>query len=174
MPREPVLRNTCRCPRTSLPHRAFYPTDHVQQDIHPTDNPPPSAQKSRAGKTRRRVGQRRGQLTCTNDLLTCPRPTPRPSCAGLPAPCVTRHPDRSTTNTSSSLAHGARRALRATCTAGGMHHSGKILWNRIAARTIPLFHTISARPPKQSSMVRTFLKVHTLPMLEYALRCRGY
>jgi hypothetical protein len=30
-----------------------------------------------------------------------------------------------------------------------------------AARTIPLFHTISARPPKQPRMVRTFLKVHT-------------
>ena len=32
------------------------PTDHVQQDIHPTDNPPPTARKSGAGKTRRRVG----------------------------------------------------------------------------------------------------------------------
>ena len=29
------------------------------------------------------------------------------------------------------------------------------------ARTILLFHTISARPPKQPRMVRTFLKVHT-------------
>jgi hypothetical protein len=55
MPREPALRNTCRCPRTSLPHLAFHPTDHVQQDIHPTDNPPPSARKSGAGKTRRRA-----------------------------------------------------------------------------------------------------------------------
>ena len=39
--------------------------------------------------------------------------------------------------------------------------------------TIPLFHTISARPPKQPRMVRTFLKVHTRPRLAYALRCRG-
>ena len=31
-----------------------------------------------------------------------------------------------------------------------------------AARTILLFHTISARPPKQPRMVSTFLKVHTL------------
>jgi hypothetical protein len=66
MPREPVLRNTaantCRCPRISFPQRAFHPTDHVQQDIHPTDNPPPSARKSWAGKTRRRVGRRRGRL----------------------------------------------------------------------------------------------------------------
>jgi hypothetical protein len=45
-----VLKNTCRkcpenqrCPRTSLPQCAFHPTDHVQQDIHPTDNQPPSA-----------------------------------------------------------------------------------------------------------------------------------
>ena len=28
-------------------------------------------------------------------------------------------------------------------------------------RTILLFHTISARPPKQTRMVRTFLKIHT-------------
>jgi len=69
MPREPALRNTCRCPKTSLPLRAFHPTDHVQQDIHPTDNPPPSARKSGARKTRRRVrearrrvGRRRGRL----------------------------------------------------------------------------------------------------------------
>ncbi len=40
--------------------------------------------------------------------------------------------------------------------------------------TIPLFHTISASPPKQSRMVGTFLKVHTRPRLAYALRCRGY
>jgi hypothetical protein len=45
-----------------IPHRAFHPTDHVQQDIHPTDNPPPSARKSGAGKTRRRVRRRRGRL----------------------------------------------------------------------------------------------------------------
>jgi hypothetical protein len=43
-----------------------------------------------------------------------------------------------------------------------------------AARTILLFHTISARPPKQTRMVGTFLKVHTRPRLSYALRCRGY
>ncbi len=42
------------------------------------------------------------------------------------------------------------------------------------ARTIPLFHIISARPPKQPRMVGTFLKVHTRPRLAYALRCRGY
>jgi hypothetical protein len=43
-----------------------------------------------------------------------------------------------------------------------------------AARTILLFHTISARPPKQPRMVGTFLKVHTRLSLAYALRCRGY
>ena len=36
--------------------------DHVQQDIQLTDNPPPSARKSGAGNTRRRVGRRRGRL----------------------------------------------------------------------------------------------------------------
>ena len=35
-----------------------------------------------------------------------------------------------------------------------------------AARTILLFHIISARPPKQPRMVGTFLKVHT-PRLAY-------
>ena len=39
-----------------------------------------------------------------------------------------------------------------------------------AARTILLFHTISARAPKQPRMVRTFLKVHARPRLAYALR----
>jgi len=62
MTREPALRNTCHGPRTSLPERAFHPTDHVHQDIHPTDNPPPSARKSGAGEARRRVGRRRGRL----------------------------------------------------------------------------------------------------------------
>ena len=43
-----------------------------------------------------------------------------------------------------------------------------------AARTILLFHIISARPSKQPRMVSTFLKVHTRPTLAYPLRCRGY
>ena len=62
MPREPTLRNTCLGPRTSLPQCAFHPTDHVQQDTHPTGNPPPSARKSGAGEARRRVGRRRGRI----------------------------------------------------------------------------------------------------------------
>jgi hypothetical protein len=43
-----------------------------------------------------------------------------------------------------------------------------------AARTILLFHIISARPSKLPLMVRTFLKVHTRLRLAYPLRCRGY
>jgi hypothetical protein len=62
MPREPVLRNTCCCPWTSLLQCVFHPTDHVQQEIHPTDNPPQSALKIGAGKTRHRVGLRWGLL----------------------------------------------------------------------------------------------------------------
>jgi hypothetical protein len=65
MPREPAMRNTCHGPRTSLPQRTFHPTDHVQ-DIHPTDNPPPSAQKSGAGEARSRVGRRRVRLPSSN------------------------------------------------------------------------------------------------------------
>ena len=44
-----MLRNTCHGPRTSIPQRVgcLPPhTDRVQQDIRPTDNPAPSAQKS--------------------------------------------------------------------------------------------------------------------------------
>jgi hypothetical protein len=43
-----------------------------------------------------------------------------------------------------------------------------------SARSILLFHTISARPPEQPRMVRAVLKVHTRPRLAYALLCRGY
>jgi hypothetical protein len=35
-----------------------------------------------------------------------------------------------------------------------------------SARTILLFHIISARPSKQSRMVRTFLQIHTRPRLK--------
>jgi hypothetical protein len=56
----------------------------------------------------------------------------------------------------------------------GLFDFSKALFITLPARTIPLFHTISARPPKQPRMVRTFLKVHTRPRLAYALRCRGY
>ena len=42
-----------------------------------------------------------------------------------------------------------------------------------AARTILLFHIISARPSKQLRMVRTFLKVHTRPRLAYPLRSQN-
>ena len=63
MPREPALRNTCHGPRTSLPQRAFHPTDHVQQDICPPDNPhSPLARKRGAGEARHRGGRRRGRL----------------------------------------------------------------------------------------------------------------
>ena len=40
----------------------------------------------------------------------------------------------------------------------------------LAFTSVLLFHTISARPPKQPCMVRTFPKVHTRPRLAYALR----
>ena len=40
----------------------FRPTNHVQQDIHPTDNQPLSSQKSWAGEARHRVGRRWGLL----------------------------------------------------------------------------------------------------------------
>jgi hypothetical protein len=57
---------------------------------------------------------------------------------------------------------------------GGEEEGGGVRSGPGAARTILLFHTISARPPKQPRMVGTFLKVHTRPRLAYALRCRGY
>jgi len=55
MPQEPALRNACRGPRTSLPQRAFHPTNHVLQNIHPTDNPPQSRRRRKAGRERHDV-----------------------------------------------------------------------------------------------------------------------
>ena len=40
-----------------------------------------------------------------------------------------------------------------------------------AARTILLFHIISASPSKQPRMVRAFLKVHTRPRLGWRIHC---
>ena len=54
----------------------------------------------------------------------------------------------------------------------GKEEGGGVRSGSGAAKTILLFHI--ARPSKQPCMVRTFLKVHTLPMLEYSLQCRGY
>jgi hypothetical protein len=48
---------------------------------------------------------------------------------------------------------------------GGEEEGGGVRSGPGAARTILLFHTISARPPKQPRMVGTFLKVHTRPRL---------
>jgi hypothetical protein len=57
---------------------------------------------------------------------------------------------------------------------GGEEEGGGVRSGPGEARTIPLFHTISARPPKQPCMVRTLHKVYMLPRLAYALWCRGY
>ena len=51
----------CRCGVIPLQQRALHPTDHVQQETHPTDNPPQSARKNGAGEARRRGGRRRGR-----------------------------------------------------------------------------------------------------------------
>jgi hypothetical protein len=48
-PKEPALKNTCRGPRTSLPQLAFHPTDHVRQEIHPTDKPATVGAEERGG-----------------------------------------------------------------------------------------------------------------------------
>jgi hypothetical protein len=55
------LHRQCRCGVIPLPQRALHPTDHVQQETHPTDNPPQSARKNGAGEARRRGGRRRGR-----------------------------------------------------------------------------------------------------------------
>ena len=64
---------------------------------------------------------------------------------------------------------GPERGLR-----GGQEEGGGVRSGPGAARTILLFHIISARPSKQPRMLVSFLKVHKLPRLAYALRCRGY
>jgi hypothetical protein len=57
---------------------------------------------------------------------------------------------------------------------GGDEEGGGVRSGSGEARTILLFHIISARPSKQARMVRTFLQVHTRPRLLYPLQCRGY
>jgi hypothetical protein len=57
---------------------------------------------------------------------------------------------------------------------GGKEEGAGVRSGPGAARTILLFHILSARPSKQPRMVRTFLKVHTRPRLSYPLRCKGY
>ena len=57
---------------------------------------------------------------------------------------------------------------------GGEEEGGSVRSGPGAARTILLFHIISASPSKRTLMVRTFLKVHTRPRLAYPLWCRGY
>jgi hypothetical protein len=74
----------------------------------------------------------------------------------------------------SSLLSGIEFGLSRTSEGSLEEEGGGVMSGPGAARTILLFHSISARPPKQPSMVRTFLKVHTRPRLTYALLCRGY
>ena len=60
----------------------FHPADHVQQDIHPTDNPPQSARKNRQGEARCRGGRWRGLPPRTgHHWLICMwrRPAPAPA-----------------------------------------------------------------------------------------------
>jgi hypothetical protein len=62
-----------------------------------------------------------------------------------------------------SPAADRRRVPARTPTPPAPRHDGSCNWPRPearAARTILLFHIISARPCKQPRMVRTFLKVH--------------
>ena len=51
----------CRCGVIPLAQRVLHPTNHVQQETHPTDNPPQSARKNGAGEARHRVGRPRGR-----------------------------------------------------------------------------------------------------------------
>ncbi len=74
----------------------------------------------------------------------------------------------------SSLHSGIEFGLSRTSEGSSEEEGGGVMSGPGTARTILLFHSISARPPKQPRMVRTFLKVHTLPRLAYALQCRGY
>jgi hypothetical protein len=57
----------------------------------------------------------------------------------------------------------------------GLSLSGFCLQGQVLFGGGSSFHSgIEARPPKQPRMVRTFLQVHTLSRLAYALWCRGY
>jgi hypothetical protein len=70
-PRTSILRNTCYGPQTSLLQRAFHSTYHVQQNISPTDNPPPSAR--RAGRERHEVESDDNEVGRTSNELSPPK-----------------------------------------------------------------------------------------------------
>ena len=58
-------------------------------------------------------------------------------------------------------------------TGKGLRGEGRMGWCEEWDRSgldHPTFHIISARPPKQTRMVRTFLNVHKRPRLTYVLR----
>ena len=74
MPREPVLRNTCQGPRTSLPQRAFHSTDHVQQNISPNQ---PTRHRLRGERGGRGTTTSRTTTRASNDLSP-----PKSACSG--------------------------------------------------------------------------------------------
>lgn len=74
MPREPVLRNTCQGPRTSLPQRAFHSTDHVQQNISPNQ---PTRHRLRGERGGRGTTTSRTTTRASNELSP-----PKSACSG--------------------------------------------------------------------------------------------
>ena len=76
MTREPVLRNTCHGPRTSLPQRACHSTDHVQQNISPNRPTRHSLRRDRVG---RGTTTSRTTTRASNELSVRP---PKSGCSG--------------------------------------------------------------------------------------------
>jgi hypothetical protein len=74
MPREPVLRNTCHGPRTSLPQRACHSTDHVQQIISPNR---PTRHRLRRERGGRGTTTSRTTTRASNELSP-----PKSACSG--------------------------------------------------------------------------------------------
>ena len=74
MPREPVLRNTCHGPRTSLQQRSCHSTDHVQQNISPNR---PTRHRLRRERGGRGTTRSRTTTRASNELSP-----PKSACAG--------------------------------------------------------------------------------------------
>jgi hypothetical protein len=102
-------RSTSWASVTPLPQRALHPTDHVQQDTHPTDNPPQSARKNGAEEAQRQGGRRRG----------------RPPSAGRHRPRgMRRRPAPAPATPPATRSRPQRTPLQTTHTAGNPHTAG--------------------------------------------------
>jgi hypothetical protein len=138
----------CRCGVIPLPQHVLHPTDHVQQETHPTDTPPQSARKNGAGEARRRGDVDEGEpqaQTATDRAEHAATPhqrqAPPSNKTHSTAHIFTNDPHRR------KPAHSRRRA-----STGGRPRRAVTVRGRPPgdARRQPRVRTISGRPPVET------------------------